>query len=67
MQEFSAMAQAVSRRPVTVTPGFAPGPVHLGFVMETVTLGQISLGVLLVSLCQYHSTAALRARVSPGK
>jgi hypothetical protein len=67
MQEFSAMAQVVSRRPVTMTPGFAPGPVHLGFVMDRVTLGQISVGVLLVSLCPYHSTVALRASVSPGE
>jgi hypothetical protein len=28
------------------TPGFAPGPVHLGFVEDKVSLGQVSLPVL---------------------
>jgi hypothetical protein len=43
-----AMAQAVSRRPPR-SPGFAPGSVHVGFVVNKVALGQCLLQVLLVS------------------
>jgi hypothetical protein len=35
------MAQAVSRRPLTaLSPGFAPGSIHVGFVVYKVGLGQ---------------------------
>jgi hypothetical protein len=36
------MAQAVSRRP----PGFDPGSVHVGFVVDKVALGQVFPRVL---------------------
>jgi hypothetical protein len=45
-----AVAQAVSRRPLTAVAGFAFGSVHVGFVMEKVALGQVFLRVLLFSL-----------------
>jgi hypothetical protein len=41
-----AVAQAVSRRPVTAETGFSPRAVHVEFVMDKVALGQVSLRVL---------------------
>jgi hypothetical protein len=38
-QKGRAMAQAVSRRPLTSGPGFDPGSVHVGFVADKVALG----------------------------
>ena len=35
------MAQAVSRRPLTQGPGFDPGSVHVGFVVNKVAVGQV--------------------------
>jgi len=35
------MAQAVSRRPLTAEAWFAPGSVHVGFVVGKVALGQV--------------------------
>jgi hypothetical protein len=37
------MAQVVSRRPLTAEPGFAPGSIHVGFVVDEVVLGQVFL------------------------
>jgi hypothetical protein len=42
------MAQAVSRLSPR-RPGFAPGSVHVGFVMHEVALGQVYLRVLWFS------------------
>jgi hypothetical protein len=44
-----AMAQAVSRRPLTAGPGFDPRPVHVGFVVDKVALGQVFPRVLRFS------------------
>lgn len=35
------MAQAVSRRPVTLEARFVPGSVHVGFMLDEVALGQV--------------------------
>jgi hypothetical protein len=45
--------------------GFAPGSVHVGFVVDRVAVG---LGFLRVSifLCQCHSTVSLHTYVPPG-
>jgi hypothetical protein len=40
------MAQAVSRRPLPRRPGFDPGSVHVGFVVDNVALGQVFPRVL---------------------
>jgi hypothetical protein len=40
------MAQAVSRRPLTVEFGLVPGLVHVGFVVGRVALGQVYLRFL---------------------
>jgi 1,2-phenylacetyl-CoA epoxidase PaaB subunit len=49
-----AIAQAVSRR-----PGFVPGSVHMGFVMDKVKLGQVFYEFFGFP-CQYHSIVALQ-------
>jgi hypothetical protein len=36
-----AMAQAVSRRPLTAEAGFDPGSAHVRFVVDKVALGQV--------------------------
>jgi hypothetical protein len=43
-------AQAVSRRRLTARPGFAPESLTVGFMMDRVTLGQVSRRVLRLSL-----------------
>ena len=46
-----AMAQAVSRPPVTAAgPGFDAGSVHLQFLVDEVALGQVILRRILFSL-----------------
>jgi hypothetical protein len=46
-----AMAQVVSRRPlIKGMTGFAFGPVHVGFVMYKVALGQVYISFLRFSL-----------------
>jgi hypothetical protein len=37
------MAKAVSHRPLIVGSGFAPGLIHVGFVVDKVALGQVFL------------------------
>jgi hypothetical protein len=44
-----AMAQAVSPGLSPRRPGFAPGSVHVGFVVDKVALGQVLLRVLRFS------------------
>jgi hypothetical protein len=44
-----AMAQVVSRWPLMRRPGFAPGSIHVEFVVHKVALGQVSLRVLRFS------------------
>jgi hypothetical protein len=44
-----AMAQAVGRWPPTARPGFAPGSIHVGFVVGKVALGQVFFRVLRFS------------------
>jgi hypothetical protein len=44
-----AMAQVVSRRPLTAETGFAPGSIHVTFVVDKVSLGQVFLRVLRFS------------------
>jgi hypothetical protein len=61
-----AMAQAVSRRPLTASPGFTPGTIHVGFVVDKVALGQFFLRLLRVFPCQYHSTVVLHTHTSSG-
>jgi hypothetical protein len=39
-------------------PGFNPGSVHVGFMVDKVALGQVFLRVLRVFPCQFHSTGA---------
>jgi hypothetical protein len=56
------------RRLVTGLPprrlGFEPGPVHVGFVVEKVALGQVFPSSTSVFPCQFHSTAApLRGKI----
>jgi hypothetical protein len=36
------------------SPGFAPGPVHMGFVVDKVALGQVFLRVLRFSHVYFH-------------
>jgi hypothetical protein len=43
------MAQAVSRRPLTPRPCFAPGSADVRFMMDSVALGQVFLRVLRLS------------------
>jgi hypothetical protein len=43
------MAQAVSRRPLTAEARYAPGSVHVWFVVDKVALGHVSLRVIRVS------------------
>jgi hypothetical protein len=52
-----AMAQAVSRLP-TRKPGFDPGTVHVGFVVDKVALGQVCPPSISVFPCPFHSTGA---------
>jgi hypothetical protein len=47
-------------------PGFAPGSVHVGLVVDKVALGQLFLRVLRFP-CQYRSSVALHTQISPGK
>jgi hypothetical protein len=47
-------------------PGFAPGSVHLGFVVDRVALGQVFFPSSLVFPCQYHSTVVLHTHISYG-
>jgi hypothetical protein len=49
LQMGHAMAQVVSRRPLTAEPGFAPGSIHVGLVVNKVALGQVFLRVLRFS------------------
>jgi hypothetical protein len=44
-----AMAQVVSRWALMRRPGFAPGSIHVEFVVDKVALGQVSLQVLRFS------------------
>jgi hypothetical protein len=44
-----AMTKVVSYRPSLRRLGFAPGSVHLGFVVNTVALGQVTIRVLRFS------------------
>jgi hypothetical protein len=44
---------------------FVPGSMHVGFLVEEVTLGQVSHRVLVFP-CQYHSTEVLHTHVSSG-
>jgi hypothetical protein len=37
------MAQVVSRRPAPRRPGFTPGSIRVGFVVDKVALGQVFL------------------------
>jgi hypothetical protein len=50
-----AMAQVVSLSPCRSR--FSPRSVHVGFLVDRVALGQLSLRVLRFP-CQYHSTVA---------
>jgi hypothetical protein len=43
------MAQAVSRRPLNAETRVHPGSVHVGFVVDKVTLGQVFLRALRFS------------------
>jgi hypothetical protein len=54
-----AIAQAFSRRPPLRKPGFDPRSVHMRFVVDKMTLGQVFLQVLRCFPCQYQSTNAL--------
>jgi len=47
-------------------PGFAPGSVHVGFVVDKVALGQVFLRVLRFSPVNIHSTVALHTHISSG-
>ena len=49
------MAQAVSRRPPTAEAGVDPGSVHVGFVVDKVTLGQVFTRVLRFSPVNFIS------------
>jgi hypothetical protein len=40
------MAEVLSHLPLNARPGFVPGPVHVGFVVDKVALGQVFLRVL---------------------
>jgi hypothetical protein len=44
-------------------PGFVPGSVHVGFVVDRVVLGQIFLPSSLVFPCQCHSPVALHSHI----
>jgi hypothetical protein len=44
-------------------PEFAPGSVHVGFVMDTVALGQAFLLIIQFPPHQYYSTMAVRTHV----
>lgn len=54
----SAMAQAVSCWPLAGRPGFLPGPVHVGFMIEKVAVGQVFLVVLKLYPASYHSISS---------
>jgi hypothetical protein len=54
-----AMAQAVSRRPLTAEVRVHPRSVHVGFMVDKVALGQVFPRVLRFSPpCQFNSTGA---------
>jgi hypothetical protein len=54
--EGRAMAQAVSRRPLTAEARFRSGLAHVRFVLDKVALGQVFSPSTLVFPCQFHST-----------
>jgi hypothetical protein len=43
--------------------GFAPGSIHVGFVVDKVALGQVFSPSSSVFPCQYHSTVALQTHI----
>jgi hypothetical protein len=43
---------------------FAPGSVHVGFVVDKVALGQVFFSKLFCFPCRYHSTVALSTHIS---
>jgi hypothetical protein len=47
-------------------PGFTPGSIHVGFVVDKVALAQVFLRVLRFFPCQYHSTVTLQFMSSGG-
>jgi hypothetical protein len=53
------MAQAVSRRPLTVEAKFASGSVHVGFVVDKVALGEVFPKVL-----QFYPVKCISLRLS---
>jgi hypothetical protein len=59
------MAQVVTCRPLSAEDEFAGIPVHVGFVVDRVVLGEVYLQVLRYSL-PYHSTVALHTYISSG-
>jgi hypothetical protein len=59
------MAQMLAAELSSRRPGFAPGLVHVGFIVDKLALGQVSVRVLRFP-CQYHSIMALYIYTSPG-
>jgi hypothetical protein len=47
-------------------PRFAPGSVHVGFVVDKMAFGQVFSPSSSVFPYQYHYTMALHAHVPPG-
>jgi hypothetical protein len=55
------MGQIVSRRPYTTEDRVRL--IHVGFVVDKLTLGQVFLPSSSVFPCQYHSTVALQTHI----
>jgi hypothetical protein len=43
--------------------GFAPRSIHVGFVVDKVTLGRVFSPSSSIFPCQYHSTVALQTHI----
>jgi hypothetical protein len=60
------MAQAVSHRPFTAKAQIRARSVHVGFVVNKVTLEQVFVPSPSVFFCQYHSIATLHTHIISG-
>jgi hypothetical protein len=58
------MAQAIIAGLSKRRRGFAPGPIHVGFVVDEVAVGQVFSEFFDFPLSVYHSTVALHTHIN---